>query len=285
MRLKTITAGLAVALLAAGTVSTAPTASALTATSDATLVDALHNHRPVTLVGIGSSVGAGATLPDKAAQSPVGHLGQLFRDRFPASPLTVANLSVNGSTAWDGKKVYTDQVRPLHPTALLVAFGMNDGQTAQYNAGETLRGSISAMQSIVDAAEADGVTVLIATTPSPHTDRDPYAMPAGVPVSYPTVDGDLVPSMADSVTTIGGQPFTARHAAWNDRVRSLAASNGVRVIDAGQQWTRAERYVGQDALFNAGEYVHPNLLGHALAYWKAEDIAVELIADEVMGRA
>lgn len=265
--------------------ATSPTPTATAAPNSAALVSALHYHRPVVLAGIGSSVGAGATLPNRATQAPVAHLGKLLRDRFPASPVTVDNLSVPGSTAWEGRKVYLDQVRPLHPTALLVAFGMNDGETAQYNAGETLHGSMWAMQAIVDAAKADGVTVLIATTPSPHTVRNSYALPAGVPVSYPTPGGDLVPSLADSVTTVDGQPFTARHAIWNDRVRALAATDGVTLVDAARYWTRAEAYVGQDALFNAGEIVHPDLLGHALSYWRAEDDTVAHLADEVMGRA
>lgn len=282
MKSRILAATTAATLTVAATL-TAITSPALAATTapqpnSAALVTALHYHRPVTIAGIGSSVSVGATLPDRASQAPVGHLGQLLRAQFPASPITVDNLSVNGSTAWEGRKVYTEQVRPLHPTALLIAYGMNDGETAQYNSGETLHGSLWAMQAIIDMAKQDGVTVLVATTPSPHTIRNYYALPAGIPVTYPTAGGALVPSLADSVTTIGGQPFTTRHAIWNDKVRALTAAEGVTLVDAGRYWTQAEAYVGQDALFNPNEVVHPDLLGHALSYWRAEDDVTAALA-------
>lgn len=119
--------------------------------------------------------------------------------------------------------------------------------------------------------------MLVATTPSPDTAGDDFSLPAGLPVVYPTPGGALRPAVADSVTTIDGQPFSARHATWNAEVRRLTANQGATLIDAAASWPAAERAHGEQVLFNVqhgtadpGRFVHPNLLGHQVSYWTAE---------------
>ena len=245
------------------------------------LETAIRRRGTITVAGIGSSVGNGAELPDAAAQSPVGRLGQLLRSRYPDATVDVHNLSVDGSTAFDGQTVYTTRVRPLHPTVLLIAFGMNDGQTAQFNSGVTLPGSVAALRSIVASARADGTTVLVATTPSPDTDGNDFGLPKGLPVNYPTPGGALVPSAEDAVTTIDGEPFSTRHATWNAEARKLVQEQRVTLIDAAEDWLEGVRRYGQDSLFNVahgaadpGRFVHPNLRGHEVSYWAAESAFV-----------
>ena len=249
------------------------------------LIRALRTGAAVRLVGIGSSVGAGAELTDSESQSPVGHLGQALRDAFDSPNLTVKNLSVDGSTAFDGLQVYKSQVHRLHPTVLLIAFGMNDGQTAQFNSGETFPGGITALRETIRRGRADGALVLVATTPSPHTVGNDFSLPAGLPVIYPTPDAAVVPSAGRSIAMVDGQPFSARHATWNAAARTAAHEEGAVLIDAAALWPAAVRTHGEDRLFNVqhgpadpGRFVHPNLLGHQLSYWPAEDAWVEKIA-------
>lgn len=245
---------------------------------------AIRDHTAITVAGIGSSVGVGAELQEASVQSPVGRLAFLLRARYPREEVKVHNLSVNGSTAFDGLQVYSSQVRRLHPTVLLIAFGMNDGQTAQFNSGETLPGSIRALREVIETARADGTTVLVATTPSPDTEGNDFTLPSGLPVIYPTPDGALVPSADDSVTMIGGQPFSARHAIWNREVRKLVKNERATLLDAGRYWPEAVGEYGEHRLFNVqhgeadpGRFVHPDLLGHQASYWRAESAFIDLL--------
>lgn len=276
---------------AVGAVAPTP-APAPTGSNAGPLVRAIRLHRPVVVVGIGSSVGDGATLPDPSTQSPVAHLGLLLQARFPHSVIRVHNLSVAGSTAFDGVQLYSKMVRSLHPTVLFIAYGMNDGEPAQFNSGETLPGSMASMRTIVAEARASGTTVMIATTPSPDTERDDFAFPAGLPIQYPTPGGPLVPSVADRVTTIDGEPFSARHAIWNSEARALAQAERVTLVDAARYWPAAIARYGQSGLFDAGhgplhppQFVHPNLRGHEVSYWTAEDQVVDSLVNTVASDA
>lgn len=222
---------------------------------------------PVTVYALGSSVGVGATLPDAGTQAPsaylTGALGPLT-----AGGATLTNLSVNGSVASEGVAIYREQVKPHKPTVLLLAYGMNDGNTPAYNAGQTFPGAMKAMREIISEARADGITVLVATTPSPHMGRSDFGMPEGMPVVYPA-GGVALPK--EAAVEVNGVPFSARHNDFNKGVTDLAAELQVELLDVVPSWTAAVAAQGEDSLFNAQEAVHPNLAGHTASYWAAVD--------------
>jgi hypothetical protein len=66
----------------------------------------------------------------------------------------------------------------------------------------------------------------------------------------------------------------------NQAMRDAAASTGSVLVDAERYWMQAIQYEqtitgsassAENALFNAGQIVHPNLLGHQLSYHRAVD--------------
>lgn len=86
---------------------------------------------------------------------------------------------------------------------------------------------------------------------------------------------ELTPTTANSapiVDAIGDGrtiPISHRHYRVNQAMRRAAVDLGVPLIDVEYYWFKAVAENGQDALFNAGEFNHPNLLGHQLSYWQA----------------
>lgn len=247
-----------------------PTAPATTPTDAELLRAALTAGQPITLVGVGSSVGLGATLPDPDTQAPVGHFAEALRASYPGVTVTATNLSVNGSVASEGLKVYREEGRPLKPTAVVVAFGMNDGLPGAYSSGQTFPGGLTALRTLVAEAHNDGVAVILLTTPSPHTDRQSWELPSSLPL--------LHPEPAEDVITIDGAPFSARHADFNRELRVIADATGSLLGDAEKHWTTLVVSQGEDALFDKGEVVHPNLAGHQGSYWLALDDVIAALA-------
>jgi lysophospholipase L1-like esterase len=256
-----------------------PAAAPAPVDNAAPLAEALEAGGPVQVVGLGSSVGAGATLPAPATQAPVAHFAADLRDANPGLAVNVANLSINGSVVVDGLAAYRSQGRALKPAVVVIAYGMNDGLPGAYNSGETFPGAIDALTTLVGEIRADGATVVLLTTPSPHTERADFTMPSGLPVNYPTPGGEPAPLPDDSVVSIDGVPFSARHADYNAKVVDLAQREGLYLGDAAAAWRSAVKAQGQDALFNAKEFVHPNLQGHMASYWPAlDDVAAQVQA-------
>lgn len=232
--------------------------------SDAALLNAaLASGQPITLVGVGSSVGRGATLPDPEQQAPVGRFADVLQAAQPELTINATNLSVNGSVASEGLQVYRDQGRQLKPTAVVVAFGMNDGLPGAYSSGQTFPGGIAAIQTLVAEAHKDGAAVVLLTTPSPNTNRQSWDLPASLPQLYP--------EPAEDISTIDGAPFSTRHADFNRELRSIAEQSGAVLGDAEKHWTALVVSQGEDVLFGEGEVVHPNLTGHQGSYWLALD--------------
>jgi hypothetical protein len=139
------------------------------------------------------------------------------------------------------------------------------------------------MLSLVKLAHAKGADVIILTSPHGHTTRGSFSMPNGVAQSYPTAvaanvpDASLIPSVANSAPTIDilgtgtAIPINARMLRINQAMRRVALETGAVLIDSETYWFKAVEVYGQDALFNTGESVHPNLLGHQSSYQAAID--------------
>lgn len=233
------------------------------------------------VIGGGSSVGVGATLPDPTTQAPSARfftrLGQTI-NKLGNLHLALTNGSVNGSIITDF--VNTDYAAAKTtaggtPTVALLAFGMNDAMPAQYHAGQTYSGTYAAMKSAIQQVLNDGGDPIVVTTPHPHSTRTPWT--AAVTSTYPSATPIPALTQAASVVTAdwlaNGQPVAAsyRHLRVNQSMRRAALELGVPVIDAERYWFQALADYGEDALFSTGEYAHPNLLGHQRSYWLAID--------------
>lgn len=183
----------------------------------------------------------------------------------------VVNDSNPGSTISDGLARDWAGLEKSHPDVVVLAYGMNDGQPFQFNSGETYGGSMQAMRALIKAIRAGGAVPVILTTPSPHMGRStwtylpkPY-IPQDAPVDTSVSVREVVLPDGDRVEE------STRHAAVNEGFRQIAAQDHVELIDVEPFWLRAVDKVGEDALFNPNEVVHPNLLGHRLGYQAAED--------------
>ncbi|MCC2030604.1 SGNH/GDSL hydrolase family protein [Microbacterium allomyrinae] len=265
MRALAVAVILVIVLAACTTPSTAAPPTTV-AEPQSRLDAALDQGSPITLYALGSSVGVGAATPDPERQSPPARLAQHL-EALGAGAVTLHNLSVNGSVAWGGVSIWRDAIEPANPTALLLTYGMNDGAPASFNSGETLPGAIDSMRTIVTEAQALGVTVFLATTPSPNTELTDFSLPPGNPVIYPEIGGAPLP--ADPVTNVGGAPFSARHAIFNEETRALGAALHATILDVEPSWTFWVANFGEASVYDGGEYVHPNLLGHEVSYGAA----------------
>lgn len=249
---------------------------------------------PINIVGFGSSVGVGATLPDPATQAPVAHFASRLNAVF--DPLSIFNFvtynrSVNGSVV---AQVIQDDPNPTgywdsyiaeghgNPALVVFAYGMNDGGTANYNSGQTYPWFYLRLVEAIRKAQIAGSDVIILTTPHPRSTMT-WSMPVDIPQYYPAVidapvsDNQIDPPASQSqlaVDILGlgvSVPVSHRHYRVNQAMRAAAIETGAALIDAEKYWFEAVAIHGENTLFNGAEVVHPNLLGHQLSYQRAID--------------
>lgn len=248
----------------------------------------------INIVGFGSSVGVGASLPDAGTQAPVSHFVSKLKSTLdPANIYNFAkfNDSVNGSALSQSLTALSGAVTAGHtPKLCVLAYGMNDAGVALYNAGQTFPFVYSTIIRFVMEAKKLGSDVVLMTTPHHKCEGFSYYMPDGISQSYPTTisapvtPDQLQPSASQSNITADflgtGELITAshRHLRVNLAMRQAATDAGVPLIDVERYWFKAVAQYGEAALFNSGETVHPNLLGHQQSYWLAIDEFLESMA-------
>lgn len=263
---------------------------------------------PITIFGAGSSVGVGATLPNPAADAPVNYFASRLKALFDPGGLyniVVTNQSVNGSVASDFPAAWAARAAAgfNNPGIAVFAYGMNDQAVASYNNGQTFPGFYTAMRSAIITAKKAGWDVVILTTPHPSVVQYPgqVAMPVGIAQAYPTAVAANVapeslgpPASASTITAdfLGeGTAISVGHRALriNQAMRDVAKEFGCALVDSERYWFEAlQKYqlstgsaAGAEAmLFNAGEIVHPNLLGHTESYHKAIDDFIFALAKQ-----
>lgn len=238
---------------------------------------------PFRIYGFGSSVGVGAQLPYPETQAPVAKFFEYFNatiNRGNIYPFEFTNKSVNGSTInnipWPA--VVAEGV---YPDLALFIYGMNDFQTAGYNAGQTFgeNGFKQRLRQAIRNIREAGGDVVLTTSPHPFSVSTVWSMPAGVSQSWPwnvampVPDDKIVPSVADSIVNIEWNgvviPAAARFLRGNDALRDVAVDMGCVLIDVEKNWFDAIAKYGEAALYNTGQTVHPNLFGHQQSYWLA----------------
>lgn len=227
--------------------------------------------------GLGSSVGAGATLRDWERDAPVAWFRTELESRTPGADLarwTTVNGSVNGSTIHDGLNRDWAVLKRSHPDVVVLAYGMNDGAPAQFDQGETYGGAMNDLVALITAIRASGAVPVILTSPGPHTGRTGLGMPPG-PVTPQQSPVDTASPVREVVVPgVGVAPESTRHAAVDAGMRAIGKALDVDVVDVEPSWLHAVAERGEDALFDPLEFVHPNLLGHRLAYHAAIDDAL-----------
>lgn len=181
------------------------------------------------------------------------------------------NDSVPGSTVHDGASRDWAVLKPSHPDVVVLAYGMNDGAVGQFDMGETYSGAMSDMRTLIGNIRDAGAVPIILTTPSPNTTRVNWDYPEGPRIPQVSPIDTTQPIREVSLPGGGQAPESSRHAAVNEGFRGIARSFGVDLVDVEPYWLRAVADRGEDALFNPGEFVHPNLLGHELSYHAAID--------------
>ena len=241
------------------------------------------------VAGFGSSVGAGAALDD-AAQAPVSYFASQLPKAFALANVKAVgdNRSVNGSILsqflsdvpkgnWEtyvstGKKA----------NVVLLAYGMNDGFPAIYNAAQPPYFFYSQLLAVVKLIKDSGAEPIIMTSPHPLSTAG-WSMPPGIDQTYPSLvkapvaPETMIPSASTSVVMqdpLGSGiliPVSQRHFEINKLMRQAAAESGASLIDVEKYWFEAVSARGERALYGTGETVHPNLLGHQLSYQKAID--------------
>lgn len=248
----------------------------------------------IPIVGVGSSVGNGAALPDPSTDAPVAYFKTQLESVFDPGNLynvVVSNQSVNGSVITDFPAAWAAvlAIGYTTPGIVVFAYGMNDQQPAAYNSGQTFPGFNSQFRSAVKTVRDAGWDAVIATSPHCSVARFPslLSMPPAVPQTYPTAisapvsDAALQPSAATGSITADflgdGTTITLSHRALriNQAMRNVAREFNCPLIDAEAYWFEAlQKYKlltgtmtgAEGSLYDGAENVHPNLLGHQLSY-------------------
>ncbi|GGH32630.1 tail fibers protein [Klebsiella phage KL01] len=236
--------------------------------------------------GFGSSVGDGATLPDPSTQAPVIKFFDYLNlaiNKGNIYPLQVTNKSVGGSTINDFLNIQWPSVvaSGIYPDLVMFAYGMNDFPTANYNAGQTFgtNGFEERLRKAIQLVKDAGADVVLTTSPHPFIANYSWSMPPGVSQTWPTAvaapvsDSQIIPPVAQSNATINWRGTNidvgVRFLRGNDAIRRVAVEMGCLLVDVEKYWFDAMVNYGEAALFNAGQIVHPNLLGHQKSYWLA----------------
>lgn len=239
--------------------------------------------------GYGSSVGNGATLPDRATQAPVMKFFEYMMATVNPGdiyPFTVENRSVDGSNINDfnSREWPLTEAGGVFPDLAVFAYGMNDFPSAQFNAGMTFgaNGFKQRMTAAVQRVQARGGDVVLLTSPHPYIETYDWTMPASIDMVWPSFLAgpvgaeQMVPPASKSVIQVAvGDSFIAqghRFVRGNQAIREVAAETGCVLIDVEKFWWIAVKLLGNINLFNVGQTVHPNLLGHQLSYWKASEV-------------
>jgi lysophospholipase L1-like esterase len=195
------------------------------------------------------------------------------------------------------------------PHVVQFGYGMNDASPALFNSGQTYSGFLLYLQRAVNTVHQLGADLLMLTSPHPSVVNNAatvFAFPDSIPQSYPTSISAPVaasaieppyPNRADRGSSVtfdlqnGGVAVVVAHRFLriNQAMRQIAADYGAAIVDSEWYWfealqaqatTLSSVALGEAELFDAGETVHPNLLGHQLSYHRAIDDFVFSLAQQ-----
>lgn len=244
-------------------------------------------------MGVGSSVALGPN----GGLDPVNSISAYFHTEVGGYLNRLGNLSTQhqngstgGSTLTDGYTTGYPAVKAATgavPKVLTIGFGMNDGMPGQYHSGQTFPFVYTRMKQLIEQARLDGADPIVFTTPHPHSTRTPWTSavssptyPSTTPLPALTVDASVVEIPAP--TTGNLIPVSYRHLRVNDAIRRAANELGALVIDIETLWFDAIDEYGEDALFDVGQYNHPNLFAYQQSYHKGIDQFVRSLSRPII---
>jgi lysophospholipase L1-like esterase len=161
--------------------------------------------------------------------------------RFPAWKITFRNVGIGGDRSTGGNSRFKRDVLALHPTALTVDFGMNDGNYAPFNPG-AYRTYVNGLQGIAGQAKAAEIRVAW-LTPSPVEKAE---------------DGPAL------------QGYNETLEKFSDGVREIAAKDGGLFVDQFHPFVKIEdkaRAANPKNRVGGGDAVHPGPPGQAVMAW------------------
>jgi hypothetical protein len=278
----------------------APTTVALPRLTSALRAAIATPNTPVTIrfVCFGSSIGNGGGLvsldPSQYAPGPylVSQLNA-FLNRHGAYNFVVYNRSHNGGVIYDAVKYDADPLltgdvdkwvaEGITATVAILVYGMNDGQTANFNAGQTFGGGPGVTTSfpalVRRLQETLNMDVIVMTSVHPHTANTAWSMQSGISETWPSViaapvsDSAVWPPVSGSVLNISWRgttiPISKRHGLVNEAMRITAQDLGAALIDVEMYDRDARARLGQDALGISGWTNHPNDTGYGQTYHRA----------------
>lgn len=164
------------------------------------------------------SLGSGDVPTPGAAASYPSKLQDRLTATYTGQTIVVLNAGRAGELAADGVRRLRDAIREARPHVLLLTEGVND-----LNSNAGIGPTISAMESMIKYARAEGVAVFVGTLP-------------------PQRRGGL---RANSVEIV---------AAFNDELRKTASAEGATLVDVNSAFDLA--WIGQDGL-------HPTEAGYS----------------------
>jgi hypothetical protein len=250
----------------------------------------------IKIVGMGSSVGNGAGLP-AGETAPVVHFGQVMNEKFNKLgniTFTVVNASVDGSVLNQGVGIIDSVLNTHNPDILYLVYGMNDQGYLMYYSGQTYPFVTSNLETIIAKANAVNCDVVVTTSPHMKTTAIPTTYNPDIPAVYPTslsapVNGEaLTPKLSELKVTAdwlgNGYSFDQYYLAYrvNQGQRFAALNMGASIIDVEHYWFEAVFYNGENALYDGGEIVHPNLLAHQLTYRRGNYDFVSSISESFL---
>lgn len=263
----------------------------------------------IRVVGLGSSVVASGGVSDVTTKGPLALFVQNIRkalDPQDRCDWEVYNYGVNGSTVDTGDTKYNEAKAAIGGNfdIAFLGYGMNDFNAYFWHKGLTFGRNygtpgvacfLQQHQELLQLIKDDGCVPVTSTTPHRHNERvkalangyglaanqisegilfphaptDPRADQNGcvyTPNGSPE-DPHVKPYQLGDGTTI--QEVDVRYIQGNAAIREQSGRLGVACLNAEAFWFYAKAKLGDDTLFDAGQYNHPNDLGIDSSYGAA----------------
>jgi acyl-CoA thioesterase-1 len=204
--------------------------------------------RAIQIVAFGDSVTQGVMELGRLSPEETYHrlLQRDLEAFYPTSTINVINSGISGDNAPQGLDRLERDVLNYHPDLLLIAFGLNDSTCGM----EGVSAFEQTIRKMIDRVKALGSTTIVVLTP-------PFmatAKTARIHQQHAKVAGLIIHTQTSGSLAVYAQ-----------RLREIAASEGVLLADVYAEWERLDRDGVDLNSWLANGLNHPDLRGHQLA--------------------